>query len=319
MLPSWPASSCSASAYRTFGGHRLLDLGPLARGAQLRRLDEVDRVGLALGLQPPALVLGRGLELAGGGLLLHAAALVGALLGDELLVAAGELDPVGELVLGDRALVLDRGRAAGERRLVGAGLDLLARGLLQRLLDLGRRRHLGHADGDELQAELLERRLLGQAAADPRADRRDALGEDRAQLARGELVDDELLGELRQQAADLLERLRAPTAGLQVDGEVDPGREPGGVGDAERDRALHGHALEVRAAGVEEKRQLAVVDRDLGDGGRDRAKPEGQPGAVGDEPAAAVAHDVRRRLGPQVAEHGNGDGIGDVGHDGPPG
>lgn len=154
-----------------------------------------------------ALVVGLGADLARGGLLLRAADLVGALPGDELLLAASELDPVGELVLGDRALVLDRGRAAGEGRLVGLALDLLACGLLQRLLDLGRRRDVGDADGDDLQAELGERRLLAEPAVDPRADRRDALGEDRAQRAGRKLVDDELLGELREQPADLLERL----------------------------------------------------------------------------------------------------------------
>ena len=131
-------------------------------------------------------------------------------LGDELLLAARELDAVGELVLGDRALVLDRGRAAGERRLVGAALDLPRAWAAAapsrprssaRPRRRGRRRAAGRAPG--------QRRLLGQAAGDPGADRRDALGEDRAQLARRELVDDELLRELGQQAADLLERLAA--------------------------------------------------------------------------------------------------------------
>jgi hypothetical protein len=83
------------------------------------------------------------------------------------------------------------------------------------------------------------------------------------------------------------------------------------VGDPEGDRALHRELLEVGRAGVEEERQLAIVDRDLGHRGVDRAEPEREPGAVAGELAAAVVQDVRGRLGTQVTEEGIG---GDLGH-----
>jgi hypothetical protein len=66
--------------------------------------------------------------------------------------------------------------------------------------------------------------------------------------------------------------------------------------------ALDRELLEVRAAHVEQERQLAVVDRALRDRGVDRAEPERLPGSFAPERTAAIAEHVARRLGAQVAE-----------------
>ena len=164
------------------------------------------------------------------------------------------------------------------------------------------RREVGDADGDELDAQLRQRGLAEQPARDPVADRRDAAVQDRAHVELDELVDDELLGELGEQAGDLLERRLRPAARLEVEREVHAPGERGGRPDAERDHALDDQLLEVRAAHAEQERQLAVVDRDLGDGGVDRPEPEGQAGAVAAQLTAPVAEDVVGRLGAEVAE-----------------
>ena len=126
--------------------------------------------------------------------------------------------------------------------------------------------------------------------------------QDRAHVELAQLVDDELLGELAQQAGDLLERGLRPAARREVEREVHAPGERGRLGDPEGDHALDGELLEVRAAHAEQERQLAVVDRDLGDGGVDRAEPERQPGAVAAQVTPAVAEDVVGRLAAEVAE-----------------
>ena len=95
-----------------------------------------------------------------------------------------------------------------------------------------------------------------------------------------------------------------PAARVEVDREVDAAGEQPRVADPERDRALDGQLLEVGRADVEEERQLAVVDRDLGHGGVDRPEPERQPGAVASELTARVLDHVSRRLGPEVTQQG---------------
>jgi hypothetical protein len=217
-------------------------------------------------------------------------------------VAARQLDPVGELVLGDRALLLDGQRAALEGRLVGALLDRLAGRLAQRLLDLGARREVGDAHRHELDAQLGQRGLGSQAVGDPVADRRDAGVQDRAHVEPHQLVDHELLRELREQAGDLLERSLRPAARLEVEGEVDPPGQRGRIGDPEGDDALDDELLEVRAAHAEQERQLPVVDRYLGDGGGGRAEPEREAGPGPAQLTVAVAQDVVGRLGAEVAE-----------------
>jgi hypothetical protein len=139
-----------------------------------------------------------------------------------------------------------------------------------------------------------------------RADRRHAVGEDAADVARDELVDRELLRELHHEARQLLERRLRPAARAQVDREVDPARDPLRVHDAVGDDALDGQRLEVRTAGVEEERLLAVVDRHLGHRGVDRAKPERLSRPLAAQRAALVAEHVARRLRPQVPEQGVG-------------
>ncbi len=278
--PSAPASSCSASARSTSGG--------CAAWISARSRSTWSLAPSTIPISSARLsALRRSLTAA---------------CDDELLLAAGQLDPVGELVLGDRALLLDGHRAALEGRLVGALLDRLAGRLAQRLLDLGARRDVGHADRDERDPELLEGGLGAQAALDPLADRRHARVQDRAHVELAELVDDELLGELAQQAGDLLERGLRPAARREVEREVHAPGERGRLGDPEGDHALDRELLEVRAAHAEQERQLAVVDRDLGDGGVDRAEPERQPGAVAAQVTPAVAEDVVGRLAAEVAE-----------------
>jgi hypothetical protein len=301
IAPIWPADLAQRECQQDLRADLGLQLRPLALGAQVRAFQRVDPLGLR-----------RGRDRLRRGRLAGPQALVGALAGDELLLAAGELDAVGELVLGDRALALDRERAALEGRLVGALLDRLARRLAQRLLDVGARRDRRHPDGDHLEPELLERRLGGQPGGDPRPDRRHAVGEDAPQLELDEVVDDELLGQLRQQPSDLLERRLRPAAAEEVDREVHAAGEALRVADPEVDRALDGQLLEVRAAGVEEERQLAVVDRHLGDGRVDRPEPEGQAGALAPQRTAAVVEHVAGRLGAQVADEWEGSDVSHV-------
>ena len=150
--------------------------------------------------------------------------------------------------------------------------------------------------------QLRQRGLGAQAGRDPVADRRDAAVQDRAHVELDQLVDHELLRELAEQAGDLLQRRLRPAPAVEVEREVHAAGERGRLGDAERDHALDDQLLEVRAAHPEQERQLAVVDRDLGDGGVDRPEPEGQPGAVAPQVTAAVAEDVGRRLAAEVAE-----------------
>ena len=142
----------------------------------------------------------------------------------------------------------------------------------------------------------------------PVADRRDTAVQDRAHGRRWtQLVDDELLGELGEQAGDLLERRLRPAAVAKVDREVDAPGERRGVGDPERDHALRRPAPgSRRERDAEQERQLAVVDRDLGDGGVDGPEPEREPRAVARELAAAVMEHVRgwARRGGDAQEKG---------------
>ena len=137
----------------------------------------------------------------------------------------------------------------------------------------------------------------------PVADRRDAAGEDRR---RSSLTS----SSITNCCASWVSRPATCSSGAcvqrpvrEVDREVDaPGERAAGRATRYVIDALHGQLLEVRAADVEQERQLAVVDRHLGDGGVDRREPERQPGAVAAQIAAAVAQDVGRRLGAEVAD-----------------
>ena len=280
--PSAPASSCSASARSTSGGCAAWISARSRSTWSLRALDELDLLRAALGLCVRSLTRG-------------------------LRATSSSSRRASSIRLASSFSAIARSfstamRAALEGRLVGALLDRLARRLAQRLLDLGARRDVGHADRDERDPELLEGGLGAQAALDPLADRRHARVQDRAHVELAELVDDELLGELAEQAGDLLERGLRPAARREVEREVHAPGERGRVGDAEGDHALDRELLEVRAAHAEQERQLAVVDRDLGDGGVDRAEPERQPGAVAAQVTPAIAEDVVGRLAAEVAE-----------------
>ena len=132
--------------------------------------------------------------------------------------------------------------------------------------------------------------------------------QDRAHVELDQLVDHELLGELGEQAGDLLERGLRPAARLEVEREVHAPGQRGRLGDAEGDHALDGELLEVRAAHAEQERQLAVVDRDLGDGGVDRPEPEREAGAV-----ARAGHPCGSAGRGRSARSGGGGGAGIAG------
>src|SRR4029078_8043838 len=92
-----------------------------------------------------------------------AAPLVLPFLGDELLLAARDLDLVGELVLLDRALLFHGHGATLEGRFVRVLLDPLARRRLQRLLQLGRGRDARDAHGYDGETHFREARVLREA------------------------------------------------------------------------------------------------------------------------------------------------------------
>ena len=79
---------------------------------------------------------------------------VGAALGDELLLAAGELDLALQLVLGDRALPLHRHRPSFVGGPVGLLLNLLAGRGAQRLLHLRLRSQRDHPGADDRDSRL---------------------------------------------------------------------------------------------------------------------------------------------------------------------
>ena len=97
-----------------------------------------------------------------------------------------------------------------------------------------------------------------------------------------------LLGQLGEQRGHLVERLAAPLAALRVDREVEPlGRKPR-VAEPVGDRGLHGDVGEIGRTGVEQQRQLAVVDRHLGQHRRQRPVPERLADALVPDPPRTV-------------------------------
>ncbi len=267
--------------------------------------------GLGGGEAGAALGLGVGPDPVGDGLVLGLALGVGALLGDQLLLPPGELDLIGELVLGDAALVLDGDGAPFEGGPVGLLLDEFPGGGAQGAFHLGFGAQGDHADGDDGESGLGEPGFGGEAGGHPLADAGDAVGQGGGERGAGEQAERVLLGGLGEQGGELVERGGAPGAGVGVDAEVDAGGGGGRVGDPVGQGALDGDVLEVGGAGVEEHREFAVVDRHLGEGGGERAEPEGEPGAVVGELAAADVPDVGGRAGAQVAQS---EALGDVGH-----
>ncbi len=141
-------------------------------------------------------------------------------------------------------------------------------------------------------------RIPGQAGHDPFPEGDHALGQRPGERHPGQQVEGVLLGQLGEQAADLLERSRPPGAPVGVDPEVDAGGGDGRVGDPVGDRGLDGDVLEVGRAGVEQERLLPVVDRHLAQCGRERPEPEGLAGAVVGQLAVAEVPDVGGGVGP---------------------
>ena len=213
--PGRPAP-CSASASSTSARHRGLDLRALALGRAAARASTI--VDVARPRASAATSRRRSSA---------------ACLGLRLRPRARRAPPRGararsgsQLVLGDRPLLLDGERAAGERRLVGVCWIASRVGWLQRLLDLGA------SARPPPRARRRPRCPSSPSAGSPRqpggdavADRRDAAGEDRAHVELDELVDHELLGELGEQRRDLLERRLRPRPVREVDREVDAPRE----------------------------------------------------------------------------------------------
>ena len=154
----------------------------------------------------------------------HPRQLVGQVLVDEQLLLLGQLDLRVELVVLERALLLDGERAAAEGGLVGLLLDELAGGGLERPVHLGggadrHHLHVHHAEAHGGDLGVLAQRVVDGVA--------DGLG---AAQHRGDLgVHDEAarrrLGLLRPQAREALQRLLQPQAGAQADGEVHAGGE----------------------------------------------------------------------------------------------
>src|SRR5206468_3688519 len=103
------------------------------------------------------------------GSVLGATPLVLPALGDQLLLAPCELDLVVELVLGDRALVLDGQRAPPERRPVGLLLDQLAGRRAECALELRLGADRADAHRDDLYADVREPLVGAQAVLDPLA------------------------------------------------------------------------------------------------------------------------------------------------------
>ena len=137
---------------------------------------------------------------------------VGGVLRDQLLLAARELDPVLQLVLGDRPLLLDRQRAPREGGLVGLLLDRLA----------GRRRSAFSTSAVGVTAATRTATIsrpsspsAGSAASPPAMRSRIGSIPSLRIVRRShphELVDHELLRELGEQRRDLLERRLRPAA-----------------------------------------------------------------------------------------------------------
>ena len=162
------------------GRHRGVDPRPLGVDAAAARPATSSIVAaLRVAAIAVALVGGLGVDQRGRDLLLGPLALVRALAPDELLLAARELYPVVQLVLGDRPLVLDRQRAAAgmspgrrsaESPRASAAVALSPSRLVGRPRPRGRRR--------PAIPRSLQRRLGREPRRDVVADRRDAVSED---------------------------------------------------------------------------------------------------------------------------------------------
>lgn len=120
-----------------------------------------------------------------------------------------------------------------------------------------------------------------------------------------------LLGELGEQAPELLEGCGPPRAAVGVDAEIDPGGGHRRVGDPVGDRRLDGDILEVGGPAVEHEGLLAVVDRDLAQGGGEGPEPERLAGPVVHQLAVVEMAHVRGGVGPEVSQE---EVAGDVGH-----
>jgi hypothetical protein len=93
-----------------------------------------------------------------------------------------------ELVLRDRALLLNRRCPPLERRTVGGRLDAFELGRLERALELGRRPQREHVHRHERHAEILEPAVAREAGREPALDLLDALGDERRERRRREVA-----------------------------------------------------------------------------------------------------------------------------------
>ena len=225
---------------------------------------------------------------------------VGALLLEQLLLAAGELDLALQLIFGDSPFPLHSNRPpfiGGPVRLL---LDGFPRGGAQRLLDVRLRAQRDDARAHDRDPGLGEPGVGGEPRDDPVPDLGDAGRERRRQGAVRDEAEDVLLRGLGEQPRDLLQGRAAPPPGVGVNGEVNPRGRDRRVGDPERHARLHRQVLEVRRPRVEQQRQLPVVHWYLRQDRRQRPEPERQPGPVVHRLPSPQVPDVQRGVTAQV-------------------
>ena len=287
------------------GGGHAGDRGqPLALGLGAGGAQHADALGLRLALDGAGRGLGLGLGLR-----------VAALTVDQLALAGGELDPVGQLVLRDGALLLHRRRAAREARLVGLLLQRLEGRGLQRACQFLGRTQVGHRNARDGDARFDQRGIAAQALEQGGAQRRGPALQRLADAQAAQVGARDLPGQREDHLLHALDGALGPAARGEVDGEVDPLGQPLGVVGAPAQGAVDYDLLEVGSLALHDHRQRPVVEGHLRDGCAIGPEPEAlaPPGHA----AAPVAEqlDVIGGLRAQAADQGIS---GDLGHDGPP-
>jgi hypothetical protein len=202
-------------------------------------------------------------------------------------------------------------RPPPEAGLVGLLLNLLARRGFERLLEIGVGPDRGDAHGHQLEPQPGHRVVAREAILDASADVVVARGQQLAHTGHRDVVERELLGELHQHPAQLLERLTQVATAGEIDAEVDALGQDAGLDDPIGQHALDRDILKVARAAVKQEAQLAIVDRDLDHAGIERSEPKRGSPTAAMQPSILVVDDMRARLRPQVTDEQE---IIDVGH-----